>query len=137
MKENNCNEPLIKRVKSKHPRTPGGKTHLSKEDESAIEKALVIAAGWGYPFEHGDVKVFFNLITIGRVGTSYKDVEKEFGIPAATISRKVKAKHPRVPGGKTYLSKEDESAIEEAMVFAAEWGYPFEHGDVKVFSILS
>lgn len=68
-----------------------------------------------------------------REGTSYKDLEKEYGIPAATIFRKVKNLHTKTPGGQTHLSKEDESAIEEAILIAAEWGYPFEPEDVKSF----
>lgn len=64
---------------------------------------------------------------------SYQDISSEFGIPAATIYRKVNKKHLKKPGGQILLTEQDEIAIRDAILIASEWGYPFESEDVKIF----
>lgn len=61
-----------------------------------------------------------------------KEVGEEYGIPYVTLYRKCKNLHSKNYGGQTVLSSSVENAIVKAILYASEWGYPFEGDDVRI-----
>ncbi|KAB0790829.1 hypothetical protein PPYR_15131 [Photinus pyralis] len=74
------------------------------------------------PYQNYDEAVLQRAVNIKlNTSRSYKDIADEFGIPAATIFRKVKNKHSKQPGGQIILTKQDEVAIKNAILVASEF----------------
>lgn len=64
-------------------------------------------------------------------GMSYKEASETYNIPVVTLWRKMNNKNPKKYGGQPVLNSVEENAIVEAVITAAEWGYPYEKEDIK------
>lgn len=69
-----------------------------------------------------------------RRGRSINAVAKDTGIPRATLQRKKKNKQNKNHGGQTYLTDEVETMIVNKMIVCAEWGYPLDLLDMRLFT---
>lgn len=55
----------------------------------------------------------------------------EYQLATATISRQINKKHAKNVGGQTILCPSEEKCIVEAILYAPDWGFPFEKEDMK------
>lgn len=94
---------------NKYVRTPGSRTYINYSKET-LQKAV------------NDVK---------QKKLTYRQAYAKYGIPTATISRKINEKHTKNVGGQTILCLSEEKRIVEAILYASDWGFPFEKEDVK------
>lgn len=62
---------------------------------------------------------------------SMRQASSKYGIPLGTISRKYNDKNTKKVGGQIALLPIEENILVDTILFASDWGYPFEKDDVK------
>lgn len=65
-------------------------------------------------------------------GMKLRDAQDEFGIPKSTLNRKINGKQPKVQGGQTCLSREEEEVFVNHLIMLSEWGFPFSKLDLRL-----
>lgn len=63
---------------------------------------------------------------------SYREASMKYGVFTATISRKINNKNMKDQGGQKVLTALEENCIVDALLYASDWGFPFEKEDVKM-----
>ncbi|XP_003245816.1 uncharacterized protein LOC100569189 [Acyrthosiphon pisum] len=92
-----------------YKRTPGSRTYHNFSEET-LENAL-------------------NEIRNNRL--TYRQASDKYGIPISTLSRKKNKLNLNPHGGQTALTSTEEDNIVETILFASDWGYPFDREEVK------
>jgi len=62
---------------------------------------------------------------------TYRDAFNKYGVSIATLSRRMNNKHNKHYGGQKVLSSEEETVVVDTIMYASDWGYPFDKEDVK------
>lgn len=88
-----------------YKRTPGSRTYRNFSEET-LKNAL-------------------NEIRNNRL--TYRQASDEYGIPISTLSRKKN----QLNLNQTALTSTEEDNIVETILFASDWGYPFDREEVK------
>ena len=65
-------------------------------------------------------------------GASYRDVEKQLGVPKSTIHRRIKKLKFKTMGGQTALSREEEQIFVDHLIVVSQWGFPFSKLDLRL-----
>ena len=65
-------------------------------------------------------------------GVSYRDVEKQLGVPKSTIHRRIKKLNVKTMGGQTALSREEEQIFVDHLIVVSQWGFPFSKLDLRL-----
>ncbi|CAI6357713.1 unnamed protein product [Macrosiphum euphorbiae] len=74
-----------------------------------------------------------NAITELKNGnSSYRQVSAKYEIPISTLCRKYSKKNMKKWGGQISLTSDEEGAIVSTILYAGDWGYPFESVDVRL-----
>lgn len=68
---------------------------------------------------------------ITKNNLTYRAASEKYNISKSTLERKFNKKHMKKPGGQTVLSEVEENIISEAILVAADWGFPLERSDIK------
>lgn len=63
---------------------------------------------------------------------SYRQASEKYGIPISTLSRKYNNKYMNKWGGPISLSSAEEEVIVNTILYASDWGYPFDRNEVKI-----
>jgi len=93
-----------------YKRTPGSRTYRNFSSET-LECAL-------------------NEIRNKRL--TYREASDKYSIPMSTLSRKKNKLNLKSYGGQTALTSIEEDVIVETILFAFDWGYPFDREEVKI-----
>lgn len=62
---------------------------------------------------------------------TYRAASDKYNIPKSTLERKFNKKHMKKYGGQTVLTAGEENIICQAVLTAADWGFPLERSDIK------
>lgn len=62
---------------------------------------------------------------------TYREASDKYNIPISTLSRKKNKLNLNSHGGQTALTSTEEDTIVETILFASDWGYPFDREEVK------
>lgn len=65
----------------------------------------------------------------GRI--SLREAEERYGIPRATLNRKLRGLNPNNPGRQPVFGVREEKCIIKAITTAAEWGYPMTKTEIR------
>lgn len=92
-----------------YKRTPGSRTYRNFSEET-LENALN---------------------EIRNKSLTYREASDNYSIPISTLSRKKNHLNLNSHGGQTTLTSTEEDTIVETILFASDWGYPFDREEVK------
>ena len=71
-------------------------------------------------------------LTAIQEGSTYREVQEQFGVPKSTLHRKIKGTNKKTMGGQTALSKKEEEVFVHHLVAVSEWGFPFSTLDLRL-----
>ncbi|XP_060854929.1 uncharacterized protein LOC132932560 [Metopolophium dirhodum] len=94
---------------NKYKRIPGSRTYINYSDET-LQQALD---------------------EVRQKKLSYREAYQKYGISISTLSRKINKKNVNKHGGQNVLTPLEEKCIVDAILYASDWGFPFEKDDVK------
>jgi len=69
---------------------------------------------------------------VSKKKLSYREASMKYGVSTATISRKIYNKNMKDHVGQKVLTALEENCIIDALLYASDWGFPFEKEDVKM-----
>ncbi|KAF4517677.1 hypothetical protein B566_EDAN004971 [Ephemera danica] len=65
---------------------------------------------------------------------SLYEASRRYRIPLGTLHNKLKGKHNKQNGGQTALAREEELAIIDSILIAADWGHPLSLLDLRLYT---
>lgn len=78
----------------------------------------------------GDVEEAVSRVKAGEL--TQREACKRFGVPQATLSRKVNGKNSKQYGGQTVFTSQEEGEIVRFLDEVASWGYPIGYEDLRI-----
>jgi len=66
-------------------------------------------------------------------GRSQRYVCAKFNIPRGTLQNKLAKRHGKIPGHQTALSDVEEKAMVQHLTTLADWGFPMDKSDLRIF----